>query len=227
MYERYKGKLFSILGDSISTFEDMNPRYFPVYYQHELRLSNDVLTPADTWWHKVISHFGGKLLVNNSYSGGTVVLAPYVPMASGVYSPRIELLARDGTEPDVIMVFLGTNDLGYGMYAEKENPLQSFPTAYDVMIGRIRDRFPKAEIWCMTLLSRRSAYDSDRILGNFAEMERYNAVIRSVCCKRGCLTVDLFSYGIPYSCRDGLHPDKEGMETIARLCIDQTDKRNI
>ena len=45
---------FSILGDSISTFDGCNPDGFAVYYQGERCEQTGVTSSADTWWSQVI-----------------------------------------------------------------------------------------------------------------------------------------------------------------------------
>ena len=65
----YKNKLFSVLGDSISTLEGYSVPESAVYYDTAHKLTLGVLTPKDTWWGQVIDHLGGKLLINNSFSG--------------------------------------------------------------------------------------------------------------------------------------------------------------
>ena len=69
MDKGYKGKRFSVLGDSISTFDGYSEPDYAVFYDITHKLESGVLGPADTWWGRVIEHFGGELLVNNSFSG--------------------------------------------------------------------------------------------------------------------------------------------------------------
>lgn len=46
----YKNKYFSILGDSISTFEHYSEPDYAAYYDVSHKLEADVLTMYDTWW---------------------------------------------------------------------------------------------------------------------------------------------------------------------------------
>ena len=68
----YAGKRFSVLGDSISTFEGYNPPEYNVFYNREKQKVSGVERVEDTWWKKVIDTLGGELLVNNSWSGSLV-----------------------------------------------------------------------------------------------------------------------------------------------------------
>ena len=73
---RYFGKQFSILGDSISTLDGYNPKGYNVFYIGDNCVKSGVREMADTWWDKVIGFFGGELLVNNSWSGSRVTKLP-------------------------------------------------------------------------------------------------------------------------------------------------------
>lgn len=70
---------FSILGDSISTFDGCNPDGFTVYYQGERCEQTGVTSSADTWWSQVIERLGGRLLANSSFSGSLVEGAGFPP----------------------------------------------------------------------------------------------------------------------------------------------------
>lgn len=66
---KYNGKYFSVLGDSVSTFEGFTEPDYAVFYTFGQKIASGVLSYPDTWWGRVINAFGGKLLVNNSFSG--------------------------------------------------------------------------------------------------------------------------------------------------------------
>ena len=102
---------FSILGDSISTFDGCNPDGFAVYYQGERCEQTGVTSSADTWWSQVIERLGGRLLANSSFSGSLVEGAGF---PAGNSQERIDALAEDGVQPDVVIVFMGINDYGWG-----------------------------------------------------------------------------------------------------------------
>ena len=73
---KYYGKQFSILGDSISTLEGYNPPGYNVFYKGDKCEQAKIFEMSDTWWGKVIDYFGGVLLVNNSWSGSRVAQIP-------------------------------------------------------------------------------------------------------------------------------------------------------
>lgn len=220
-------RLFSVYGDSISTFEDHNPRYNPVYYKHEMRERTGVLRAEDTWWYKVIDHFGGELLVNDSWSGCRVTRLPYSEetFPSGCDGGRIARLGSDGIHPDVIIIHMGTNDWGYGAY-EGETKLECFPAAYEEMLHAVTNTFPHAEVWCCTLCKAKASAFPDFVFGERAgdrPMIDYNTVIRTLCRKYGCKIIDLYRHGISYDSCDGIHPNASGMETLASLVIAEAE----
>ena len=113
---KYFGKQFSILGDSISTLDGYNPRGYNVFYKENNCEKSAVREMSDTWWGKVIDFFGGELLVNNSWSGSRVTKLPSKDslFPSGCSDERTSALHINNVKPDVIIVYLGTNDWAYG-----------------------------------------------------------------------------------------------------------------
>lgn len=130
---KYAGKTYSVIGDSISTYEGVNNNADynstiggnNVYYND---LTGDpgeanrepsrawvFDTWLDTYWGRMTREIGMELCVNNSWSGSYVYdkrdgFNPY---------PRANQLHQDGgtpndpsddVMPDVIFIFLGTND---------------------------------------------------------------------------------------------------------------------
>ena len=110
----YEGAGFSIMGDSISTLAGWVPEGWRVHYQGEVRIDG-VELPEDTWWGRVIGHFGGHLVGNSSFSGATVEAAEGFGFPAGDSDERVRALAgTDGELPDVVIVFMGINDYGWG-----------------------------------------------------------------------------------------------------------------
>ena len=93
MAEAMAGKRrFSILGDSISTFEGCNPTGFRVFYEGERCAATGVREARDTWWAQVVDALGGELLANGSFSGSMVEGAGF---PAGDSAERVAALARD------------------------------------------------------------------------------------------------------------------------------------
>ena len=68
----------SIMGDSISTLQGYIPEGWRVFYEGEAKGQTDVVKPSNTWWHRLISHYGAKLHANSSFSG-SMVAGPSFP----------------------------------------------------------------------------------------------------------------------------------------------------
>lgn len=223
-------KKISILGDSISTLEGYSAPEDAVFYQGLRKLESDIFFPEDTWWGQVSEALGGEVLVNNSFSGSLVCKHPRFDYPSyGCSDERTSALGREGEAPDVILVFMGTNDWGAGMKTTPVIPahrgdLAVFSVAYDAMLKKLRRNYPAAEIICFTPSVSRCSRMEDfsfpyRICGR--HLEDYCAVIRDVAAENGCLLVDLYDPAEPYDTIDGFHPSAEGMKTLSTRAIRQ------
>lgn len=128
----FKDLTLSVIGDSISTYEGVsnnktyNPLYlstteatFGTYYGNPERTDYDQhsqVTQADTWWQQTADTLGMSLLVNNSWSGSFVIKDPALgnntEYPAAAYKNRCVNLHIGTKKPDVIAVYLGTNDIG-------------------------------------------------------------------------------------------------------------------
>lgn len=230
----YKGKYFSILGDSISTVIDYIPLGYDSFYKYEICEYSGVKEPKDTWWGQVLKDIGGKLLINNSWSGSLVVKRPDCRKefhACG--DDRTSKLGKDGISPDVIMVYMCTNDWFNDVDIEGDiGDLSCFRYAYTVMLEKIKRNYPNAEIWCFTLI--RQQYDLDN--PNFElpktdgkPIEEYCKVIRECAESKQCGVIELYDnieyYGtITYSnFTEIIHPNAEGMKRISSVVLKQLE----
>ena len=217
----YKGKYFSILGDSISTLAGYNPPECAVFYDRENKRLSGVYTPEDTWWGQVINALGGQLLVNHSWSGSLVCMHPACEIESyGCSDARTSALEAEGRTPDVIMVLLGLNDRGWGMRVtpgDGEEGLSVFSVAYAAMLEKLKRNYPRAEIWCLTLPQGRGG-EFQGVAGR--RIHDYCEAIRSCGEQAGCSVVDIYRPDQPYDTIDGYHPNAAGMRTIADAVLD-------
>lgn len=240
MNNRYFGKQFSILGDSISTLDGFNPKGYKVFYAGDNCAKSGVVKATDTWWDKVIGFFGGELLVNNSWSGSRVTklndkeqLFP-----SGCSDERTAALHINDVKPDVILVYLGTNDWANGRptleYWENSGDYENwlgtmllpneecFDVAYEQMLTKVRANYPNAEVWCCTLcetyISKRPDFMFPHKYAG-THIEEYNEIIRDIARRNGCRLIDLYDYKMAYDSIDGSHPTIGGMNTIATMVI--------
>ena len=230
MHNDYQGKDFSILGDSISTLERYSVPEHAAYYTHSNCLTTGVFIPSDTWWGQIIDALDGRLLVNDSFAGSTVCFHPKYKIPSYAASEeRTSNLDKHGHHPDVIMIFMGTNDWGKGteIPSTDENDLTRFSSAYQKMLDRIKKNYPKAELWCFTLpvstYSKRKDFRFPYCYGG-THIEKYCEAIR-VCAKvSGTRLIDLYEAAEPYDTVDKFHPTAEGMQTIAKAVLNELAK---
>lgn len=229
-HNKYFGKQFSILGDSISTLEGYNPKGYKVFYTGDNCVKAGVVEAKDTWWDKVIGFFGGELLVNNSWSGSRVTKLKDKEQLfpSGCSDERTAALHINDVKPDVILVYLGTNDWAFGAKTGNETRIlgedsnELFDEAYDSMLKKLKSNYPESEIWCCTLcethISKRPDFQFPHKYAG-THIEEYNEIISKVVRRHNCKLVDLYDYRMSYDSIDGSHPTNAGMNTIATMII--------
>ena len=205
------GKQLSILGDSISTYKGVSDDitasstliYNPYYYKSPF--------PEDkTYFRIVMDHFGLSLCVNNSLSGGN--LSGKLDTDAGVNRAR-HLSRDDGTEPDLIIIFMGINDLGRRVNASV------FAEDYERTLLTLKDKYPKSHVCCVNLPDR------DIFLKEDADV--FNTAIETAVKAMGdhFFIADLYRSRLSgdfyyMNTLDGLHPDEDGMRIIAEIVID-------
>lgn len=221
-----KTKYISVLGDSLSTLAGYNPPDYAVFYEWENKRAAGIYSTEETWWGKVITALGGKLLVNDSFSGSTVTKHPSCEIESyGCSDTRTSHLGFPTVAPDIILVLLGINDWGCGMPiypTDDEKGLTVFTVAYSAMLDKIKKNYPEAEICCLTF--PRSCYKKDPAIkipfykagGSF---EDYCDAIKKCASEANCRLLDIYDPEAPYDTIDGFHPTAEGMKTIADAVI--------
>lgn len=224
----YKGKLFSVLGDSLSTFEGVSIPKAAVFYDTSHKLSAQITKMEDTWWGSVIKELGGELVINHSISGSTVTYhSSFQYQSYGCSDERTSSLGEGSKKPDVIMIYLGTNDWGAGvkLYSNdinESNNLTIFSVAYSKMLEKLKNNYPNAEIWCFTLstsyCSAKSNFNFPYYSGGW-HISEYCDVIRNCSQKYGCRLIELYNDSSAYDTIDGFHPNKNGMKTIADMVI--------
>lgn len=237
-HNKYFGKQFSILGDSISTLEGYNPKGYKVFYSGDNCVKAGVVEAKDTWWGKVIDFFGGELLVNNSWSGSRVTKLKDKEQLfpSGCSDERTAALHINDVKPDVILVYLGTNDWAFGAKTVNdtrilgENSNELFDKAYDSMLKKLKSNYPESEIWCCTLcethISKRPDFQFPHKYAG-THIEEYNDIIRKSASKNMCNLLDLYNYKMPYDSIDGSHPNADGMNTLATMMIREIGGKEI
>ena len=238
-------RTFSVMADSISTFEGCNPQGYAVFFDAARAQRSGLAGPGDTWWARVIAHFGGELLANASYSGSMMEGAGF---PAGESIRRADDLAPGGEAPTDVLVFLGTNDYGWGSARAQaagpssatpaaadlahippavagmtdEQGLAGFARAYERALRNVHAVAPQARVWCVSLVSGRLAgAGASTFCWNLrgVPMARYNEAIREAARACGCAYVDAASFGLDYEAVDGTHPTARGMRQLAALVI--------
>lgn len=221
---KYRSKLFSVLGDSASTLFGYSQPAGAEFYNAYRKYETGVYYPSDTWWGRVIEALSGELLINDSFSGSTVCsLSHEETEACACGERRTSALGTGERDPDVIMIFMGLNDRGYGVRLrpvreEERGNTEIFSEAYRIMLKKMRSRYPQAEIWCLTLpLAERDGYQPSH--DAIRKTEAYSNVIAESAAECGCRLIDIHNME-PYSTCDGLQPNAEGMQAIAYAVLE-------
>ena len=157
-----------------------------------------------------MEHFGLSLCVNNSWSGGN--LSGRLDTDAGVNRARY-LTRDDGTTPDLVIVFMGINDLGRRVDASV------FAEDYERTLLTISDKHPEAHVCCINIPDR------DIFLKERAEI--FNAAIETAvkAMSERFFIADLYHSRLRgdfyyMNTLDGLHPDEDGMRIIAEIVIE-------
>lgn len=212
-----KRKTVSILGDSISTYRcasndasaNATTAANPYFYMEPFPIEA-------TYWMRLIESLDLKLCVNNSWSGGN--LSGVDDSSSGIN--RANQLARDdGEKPDLILLFMGMNDLGRGVSCEV------FASDYEKTLTVIKHEYPDAAVCCINI--------PDRDARLRARALDFNKSIEKAVAAAGekFFVADLFSSRLNndmyyVNTVDGLHPDEDGMRIIAEI-IEEAIKANL
>ena len=232
-----EGKYLSILGDSISTYTGVsnNTTYNStiggnaVYYGNVSYTKS--LTQDETYWQQVIDGLGMELCVNNSWSGGTVT---GINSTNAATSRANQLHNTSNQKPDVILVYVGINDLRYNQTA------QIFEETYTTMLNTIKTSYPDAQVFCIGMPNRNG---NDYENGEYTDAEaiEFCQAIQNAITAAGenFHYIDLFNSEyqdqVYYdnsintgsqnqytgSTLDNLHPNEAGMDYITDLIIEK------
>ena len=199
---KYAGKTISILGDSISTYGGYIPDGYRMFYPYA---AGDVRDVNQTWWMQVINNLGATLLSNNSYSGSCVAGGGDSAAAN---INRLKTLKMQDVAPDVIIVYMGTNDCG-SQYIS----LKDFDAAYDIMLKRMQEMCPNSEIILCTLPISKFCPTELRM--------QYNGVIIEKATKYGVTLIDLSNVDLTNHLIDSVHPKCSGMDIMAAKIVNE------
>ena len=255
LYEAYKGKKLSLLGDSISAFSGYSTdghNYYP-------NAGSDVSSVDEMWWKIVADKLGMDPLVIGAWSGSCVTSgvrsdSSYKP-ASDPY--RCEGLNSGGTDPDVILIAMGVNDYSYmdstsemgtwdgktrlGTQADLSDYVNTdFRSAYATMLARIQYTYPDAFIVCITpwFNKRYSTSVGVNFLNAIGkDLREYADTVREICRIMHVACIDGTNIGFNWSnyyptyANDSsvhpTHPTVAGQAAIAKAIIKQLLELNV
>ena len=192
------GKKLSVMADSISAFKGYIPPGNAAYYTGQ---NSGVSSYEQMWWQRLCDQTGMQRLVINAWSGSKVSnidATNFTPMSD---ASRAQNLHNGDTEPDVIIVFGGTND-----FSKENADIIVFESAYNIMIKLMQERYKNAKIYCVSLpIFVRTNTDKSSIEKNDEQMTifDYNEVIRKISIQRSCEYVELAGCGIT---RQNMYP---------------------
>lgn len=197
----------SILGDSISTFAGYTPEE-AVFYDSYVQWETGVKSVEDTWWMQVIKALDGELGTNHSLAGSMV--SGNLSTSAMSYE-RIEKLGANGI-PDIILISAGCNDWGFCVLPEE------FEEAYRTMLHRIKNNI-HTQISIVRHFQKENSRRGDIFnIDSTISKRVYSDIIRE-CPKSASIYCDLANVQEEYETVDGVHPNKAGMHTLARMWI--------
>lgn len=199
---KYTGKKFAFIGDSISTYQDYILDGYDCFYPYPTADVNDV---NFTWWMQVVNKLGAGLFVNNSYSGSCVSTTN---SSATQNDSRLATTVFGEEKPDVIVIYMGSNDCA-SMYVD----LQGFGPAYEKMLQKLQALCPEAEIVVCTL--------AKTIFYSASDQAAYNEKIIDAAEKYNATLLDLSSADISDHLVDSAHPKTSGMTIIANKVIEE------
>lgn len=240
-----EGKTYSILGDSISTFkgclksDDRNYTGAAYAYFYPKEYMNDV---NKTWWRRMEALTGLSLLCNCAWSGSQTCGNSLTTntAAAGCSTRRVTDLSKDGIAPDIIIIFIGINDLrdsnsrqlgtwdGNSEIPAESNNVNKFSDAYALMVKKVMANYPLSEIYCCTILESNNAswdiekpseYPCKNSRGNTTD--DWNTTIKMVANSLGAKIIDMHACGINFFnittfTGDRLHPNTRGAALMAK-----------
>lgn len=226
-----KGRTVSFLGDSITTYAGYIPDGNSASYTGTNWGVNHVY---QTWWHRVMNRCGLALNTNNSWGGAKV--SGTAASAGTIRATQLD----NGSDPDIIIVYLGTNDFNgnvpLGEYNGRSVPVSTntFREAYALMLKNILTRYHKAKVYVMTITACQRTTDeinAPEINGAGVGIWEYNRAIREIADMYHVEVIENASCQINnYNASENfgdlvsstgafLHPNKTGFKKIADKVI--------
>lgn len=196
-------KKVSILGDSYSTFQGVNPEGYNPFYPND---RNDVTEVSQTWWDLYIKAKGYQLEKNDSWGGSTICGTGYGRMdaSRNNFISRVDRLG----DPDIIFIFGGTNDawanapLGEYQWSDwTKDDCKNFRPAMACLIDMLKKQYPKAQLYSIL---------------NSELRDTFNESMREVCKHCGVQLIELHDID-----KQNGHPSIAGMKSICAQLLEE------
>lgn len=220
----------SVLGDSISTFETWIPEGYNCFYPE----NGELTSVEQTWWKMVLNDMEMELCANASSAGSTCV-GDSLSTDNSKYGcsdfRMADLMGKSGEYPDIIIVYMGTNDFlvsiplgdNDGMQYVEEGNIENFNDAYSLILDKLAANYPVADIFCCNLVpigdwGTKREFEM-MVNGQGLTSEDYSRRIEVIAAAKGCPVIDLQRCGItidnmPQYVTDGVHLNPDGMELV-------------
>lgn len=205
----------------IGTLQSFTPVIGDVGKQIGVALNYNAV--STTVWSEVLCQkTGATLLSNASWSGSRItqrsasVDSYTISHAWSDYTIgrcRVRDLEGNYVNPDVIIIYRGTNDFSHSPYAsidnydmsngipstDLENGVYNFRKGYELTIQKLREAYPNAYIICCTLnVFKRIIYDKFPTRNGQYTLPQMNDTIRDIANTMGCGLIEFDKDGITF-----------------------------
>ncbi len=155
-----------------------------------------------------LSDMIGYHLINASYNGST--MSEDEATFSGLLRIKEEIIAF---KPDLLLVFLGTNDLGHKI------PLSSFSRDYEKTANILKKELPKTKVVLLGLLPR-ADYSQE-------EIASFSAVIKNIAFEYNLYYADAYNWWQKEDLLDGIHPSVDAQAKLTELIYNYLKDNNL
>ena len=238
LFDILKEKKLSVFGASMCTYDGYsnNVEHNPTIGQNKQYYgradSENVkcrdLAVNETFWGILLQKYEMELCVNNSWSGSKILDDNLA--AAGWNTRPTELHRPGGSEPEIILSFMGNNDFTkerpagevtddlFDRVAAEDFVPENFAEGYAVMLHKVSTRYPEAKVFLFNM-AWRTEEKSELLI-------KYNEIIEKCAAHYGAFIVRLTESRMSrldyakYTCDGKLHPNAEGMAIWAELIED-------
>ena len=153
---------------------------------------------------QVINGLGAGLYINNAYGGSTVCNFDEFSTSN---DKRLRSLLINENGPDVLLIFMGTNDCA-SLYVNSKG----FEEAYMSMLYKLQTIIPEAEIILINLPISK-LYDIEK-------QYELNQVIRKCANEFKIKLIDISGLDLSDKLIDNAHPNSAGMKAFSKAVLD-------